>query len=143
MNIADELKSLEPSHVVSIVFSFSAIIAPGYLIIYLFKPQLIASLDVFKLLVFSMSLTLPMLALNYYVQQIVLAEIDPGPKNRLSLALMLAMVVIYPQVLMAYIQHLSFRAFLYRVISAEIFAIIVVAVYWRLALKSFRKSKAK
>lgn len=47
MSVLDQLKNLTPWDITAVLGSFLATIAPGFLIIHLFNPELIIQLEVF------------------------------------------------------------------------------------------------
>src|SRR5437879_6759127 len=61
MSWLSDLKEIDRPKIVLALMGFMATIGPGFLIIYQFKPELIEKLDIVKLIVFSCSLTLPIL----------------------------------------------------------------------------------
>ena len=67
MSMIDDLKTLGANHIAVAVLAFAALVAPGFLTIYHFKPELIEKYDVLKLVLFSLSLTLPLLGLNFVI----------------------------------------------------------------------------
>ncbi len=106
-----DIKELSWDQSIFVISGFLGSIAPGFLLLYLFKPELILSLDSFKLVIFSLALSLPVVFLN-----ILMCKSAPG--NEISnlkigyLALVLASFSMYPSILMSYLFQFSFFDYL-------------------------------
>ncbi len=64
MSLLTDIKSLKQHEIALLVATFLATIAPGFIIIFLFAPNLLKDLDVLKLTILSFSITLPVNILN-------------------------------------------------------------------------------
>jgi hypothetical protein len=64
MTLVGDLKALRGKDVLFYIGGFLATMAPGFLTVFYFRPDLLASYDTFKLVLLSLSLTVPVLALN-------------------------------------------------------------------------------
>jgi hypothetical protein len=121
MSIIEEFRKLDRGHIVFVVGGFISVVAPGFLTIYLFKPDLVGSLDTFKLLVFSAALTLPVVILNHF------AAVQLPPSKRLdhqvsSLILAMAMTcaVFYLALVISYFALLTFKLFVATVVVLQV-----------------------
>ena len=63
MSILSDLKKLDSYDITIIVIMFSSSVAPGFLILLFFKPELVLSLDVLKLTLLSLAFTTPQIIL--------------------------------------------------------------------------------
>ncbi len=64
MTLVGDLKALRGKDALFSIGGFLATMAPGFLTVFYFRPDLIASYDAFKLVLLSLSLTVPVLAVN-------------------------------------------------------------------------------
>lgn len=64
MSWPSDIRKLEYKHIWLCISVFLGTIAVGFLIIFHFKPELVEKYDIFKLLVLSLALTLPLLLIN-------------------------------------------------------------------------------
>lgn len=114
MSTIDELRKLKPMHVASWLALFLAIIAPGFLTIFLYRPELVSGLDTLKLLVFSASLTLPILLFNVVGAFAVLEARNESVDQEvlITLTILLTCLSQYLALLIAYLVGLSFKGYL-------------------------------
>ncbi len=112
MSIIEEAKKLEAFDVTFYICIFLATVAPGFLTIYLFKPELISSLDTAKLIIFSISIALPAYSINYIVMLIDRVE---GESIDFKLSGVMAgsvtSVTFYGTLMSAYFLALNFKIF--------------------------------
>lgn len=110
MSLVDEVRKLEPADFALAVGVFIAIVAPGFLTIYLYKPELVSSLDTFKLLVFSSAITLPVVVANFAAAAYLANEDSPPNFADISMqALASGCVVLYISLILSYLLTLTFR----------------------------------
>lgn len=67
MSLVEEIKKLEGLDVGLYLGAFLATIGPGFLLIFMYKPELIESLDTVKVILFSASIGFPLFALNAFI----------------------------------------------------------------------------
>jgi hypothetical protein len=67
MGLIEDVKKLDGSDVALGVFAFSATLAPGMLIIYLFHKELFLSLSTVKLVLLSISITIPQQLMSLFI----------------------------------------------------------------------------
>lgn len=112
-NIIDTLKSADGRWLSSYFAAFLATLAPGVLIIYLYKPALFIQLDSLKLILFSLSLSLPLWTVN------ILLLGPPGVRKGITdfvgivfFASLAASFAHYASLLICYIFSLRFLIFI-------------------------------
>lgn len=110
MSLVDEVRKLEPADFALAVGVFIAIVAPGFLTIYLYKPALISSLDTFKLLVFSSAITLPVVVANFAAAAYLTNEKSHPDLADISMqSLASACIALYFSLIVSYLLTLTFR----------------------------------
>lgn len=126
MSIVDDFKKLEPSDFAITFGLFVSVIAPGFLTIFLFKPELVASLDTFKLLVFSSALTLPIVALNYIA---IGVNQDASNSDRHIEAFLFSMLItcsiMYVALLISYFGMTSFKVHLGMIAIVQLVVLVI------------------
>jgi hypothetical protein len=125
----NEIKTLNWNQTLGVIFVFLGTISPGFLIIYLFKPELISSLDSIKIILFSLSISLPIVVVNMSV--CIFGSFDEEENSKFVgaiLALFLTAAALYPSILISYIYGFSFKDFLKTVLVIQIFLILFVFV---------------
>ena len=80
MDIVESVKKIDGKSATIIVAVFVSIVAPGLLILMLYKPVLFKELETIKLILLSISLSLPLWTLNAFV-------LGPPETGRVSLPL--------------------------------------------------------
>lgn len=132
MSLIDEWKKLDPSDFTLGFGVLMAVIAPGFLTLYLYRPALVESLDILKLILFSVSLTLPFVVLNFFANDIAagssLEEVSPG--SRLTNAMAGTSLVLYMALLISFLFLFTFRQYLG--------AIAVLQLLWWAVLRLVR-----
>jgi hypothetical protein len=133
--IVDDIRGLTAWDVTSLLGAFLATIAPGLLIVYLFKPELVLHLDTLKLFVFSAALTFPVIAVNAFVVAVVgpfTGSIGSGAGTRKHVYFWQAswaFLTLYSALLIAYIFKLTVILFIGTVAVLDVlFAVIVLWV---------------
>jgi len=111
MSPIDEAKKLQPSDIALGLGVLLAVIAPGFLTLYLYRPTLVESLDTFKLILFSISLTLPFVVLNFFAHD--MSADSNSEKTFAGSILINAMagtsLVLYMALLISFLFQLTFR----------------------------------
>jgi disulfide bond formation protein DsbB len=111
MSLIDEWRKLDPSDFALALGVLLAVIAPGFLTLYLYRPSLVESLDTFKLILFSISLTLPFVVLNFFAFELS-ADSNPdraSPGSILTTAMAGTSLVLYVALLISFLFQLTFR----------------------------------
>jgi len=83
-DVIDSVKNLDNRWVINYVGLFFSTIAPGMLIIYLYKPVMFVQLETIKLILFSLSLSLPLWLVNMFILG------PPGKREQLDSFIKLA-----------------------------------------------------
>ena len=71
MSVIEKLKHLNQNTAAAVAIFFLSFIGPGFLILYVFKPHLIDSLDTVKILIFSGALSAPSFIVPFFVSVII------------------------------------------------------------------------
>ena len=135
MTILDDIKRLSTNDISIVMSAFISIVAPGFLTLYLFKPNLIVTLDTSKLIFFSIALALPVVITNFlsiaayhpFLTKGTQSQV-PSDQDRVQAfvdAMALASIIFYPSILTAYLFGLSFRHFLIAVAVLQLVVFIL------------------
>jgi hypothetical protein len=132
MDVIDQVKKLEAFHFVASIVGFVGIISPGLLILFLFKRDLFISLDLIKLILLSVSLSLPIILFNLFLWG-ALPDDSKESKNTIAIDLVVALVtsstVFYLPLAVTFLWGLGFHAYLWILVVLEvILAIIAVLI---------------
>jgi hypothetical protein len=145
MSWPSDILKLEYKHIWLCISVFLGTIAAGFLIVFHFKPELVEKYDIFKLLVLSLALTLPLLLINAVIAAFLYDRLPDDYENETAKnvditkgALGLNAVVIYFSLLVCYFASLHFKWFLGIVAGLEIF-MLFGSVFVRHILKSEKK----
>lgn len=140
--LIDQIKRLKSKDVAFVIGLFIAVLAPGFLTLYLFQPEAIAGYDTIKVIIFSAALTLPVFSFNLLVTGIAstesLHEDQFGPWIMSSL---LTTLTFYPALLASYIYNLRFIAFLALLASIGLFLLLTAVAAINRREKTPRKAK--
>jgi hypothetical protein len=127
MNWISEIRKLEYKHIWLCFSIFMGTISAGFLIVFHFKPELVEKYDVFKLLVLSLALTLPLLPINAVITGFLYHRLPDDYENEMAKnvdmtkgALGLNAVVIYFSLLICYYWSFNFKRFFWIVAGLEI-----------------------
>ncbi len=142
MSYIQDMKSLEHQHYLLAGLFFAATLAPGFLIIFHFRPELVERYDFFKLLLLSMSLTVPYLLIN--ATQISSTGLfdqhgRTGHKAGLGMACFSSFYVLFVALLIAYYFDYSFRKFTVHVLLLTVLSYLIL---W-LTARAERKKSSK
>ncbi len=141
MSYIQDIKDLEQYHFLLGGLFFAATLAPGFLVIFHFKPDLIEKYDFFKLTLFSLSLTVPYVLSHLFAISALEALDVSSEENHLAgmaIACMSSLGVLFISLLLAYFFRSSFKLFLLYVASLTF---VSYGTYW-LAAHEERKKKA-
>ena|ERR1017187_8105880 len=133
MGLLSEVEKLNYKQIWVYALVFLGTIASGFLIIFLFKPDLIEKYDVLKLVFLSLALTLPLVEINAVISAILFHNLPNDSENgeaeknidAVRGALLLNSIVIYPSLLVCYFCSLKFKWFLGMVGALEFFIFIL------------------
>ena len=135
MSLIDEARKLHSSDIALGIGVIVAIVAPGFLTIFLYRPGLIASLDTFKLLLFSASLTLPIVAMNFACANHFEEGSGESSTTIAILAMAMSCMVLYLALVTSYLLSLSFRAHLVGLGALQVLLFLVLYVEKRCKTK--------
>jgi hypothetical protein len=120
MSIVSELREFKITDALLCVAVFLATVAPGFLILYLYKPIFVKELDILKLLLFSGSLTLPGFLLNVLFFAAATTKIKNWSlKEDISAGSILSFFAYYIIIAIAYFLGLTFHFFIFAMIGVE------------------------
>ena len=106
LSLISEARELDGWHIAVGMLGFLGVIAPGFLIVYHYHPDLIVKLDVAKLVVFSASLSVPVVFVNLVIATAAYpGEDGPDQKDALIMAAFGSASMLYGALLPAYIWH--------------------------------------
>jgi hypothetical protein len=131
MGFISELDKLDLPKVTTSILLFMSSIAPGFLVIFLFRPELVDRFDIFKLTLFTLALTSPLLIINSILGMFVSVNpfrIGENISLRLLGGVSINIVVYYPIILMAYLYSWKFHQFILWLISVEAGLIILTVL---------------
>ena len=117
-----EITELTWKQTIGGVFCFLGAIAPGFMILYLYKPELIESLETIKLVIFSLSISLPLFFTNMFGLSAIDKELEKKKSSFefAAIAMFLCFATSYPAILYAYLNKLSFEAFLVSILISQV-----------------------
>jgi len=117
MSWISEIKEFKPKTTATWIGIFMGTVSPGFLILYQYRPELIEKLDIIKLIIFAISLTLPVFVVNL-ANMIDYKKIDPFPddlkhdlKPLVILASGMTVTELYTALFFAHGYHLKFQTF--------------------------------
>lgn len=124
-----ELIEFEEKHYLTSLMTALASICPGFLTIYLFHPELVGSLDIFKLLIFSASIGLPIVVLNSFLIMLSIDSLNENPFALIwTFGASITVCVYYISLYFSYAYSLSFRHYTYIVIAFEVIAYLLCMI---------------
>jgi hypothetical protein len=126
MSVVDEFRKLTRSDILLSVGLFVSVIAPGFLTIFLYKPELVASLETFKLVVFSGALGLPVVVVNH----LVVSQTQRFKNNSAAVgfAMFLTYIVFYSALLVSYFWNFSFRWYLGILMAIQMLFVGIIVI---------------
>ena len=123
MGLLQGIKEIKITEFCVYTIVFLSVIAPGLLIIFLYKPALFQSLDSIKLLLFSAALSLPIPTFNTFLMAIIW-DLKEGGREAFEELVMLTMassfLVLYIAIAVAYLRSLDFKGFLFYVLILNV-----------------------
>lgn len=135
MSYIQDIRSLEHHHVLLGGLFFAATFAPGFLILFHFKPDLVESYDFFKLALFSLSLTLPFVLAHSFLISAIGAADESDEYDHLAAiacACVCSVIILFSSLLIAYLYDATFKIFLLLVAVLTMFACVgYFAAAWK------------
>jgi len=108
-----DITNLSWGQTIGSILGFMGAISPGFLLIYVFKPELVYQLETVKLIIFSLSLSLPVFIINFlFISAVDVNNVEVPPQILAGFALFMSFLAMYPNLLMAYMFNLSFNIFM-------------------------------
>ena len=133
MSAIEDLKNIEIQHFAVYCLIFLSIMAPGLLIIYLFKIQIFLSFGVLKLMLFSIALSLPIPTLNTFISGTIDKDDGADVDNHVLLNIIFSFVGLYAAILIAYLWGLTFKELLITIGVLE--TIYITALFYTERIK--------
>ena len=128
----EQIKTLTIDQIVGGIFALVGALCPGFLIVYVFKPELISSLETIKLIIFSISLTLPIIILNIaIIARLESQNSQDEDYEIVGKSLLLSSILFYPVLLLAYLMSLNFKFFLLSLVLSQILIVMIVYFIYR------------
>ncbi|MEE9369358.1 MAG: hypothetical protein V3V05_10935 [Pontiella sp.] len=121
-----DLKSIKVEEALVGLLIFMAVIPTGILTIYLYKPDLLISLGTAKLILFAISLTLPIYLLNLAIQMMFLAVNNQKlTRAEFTMAGFGSCISIYFAVGISYMYDFNFQNFILTILGMEMVIILL------------------
>jgi hypothetical protein len=123
-----EVKKIEAHLVIVLLLVFLSTIAPGFLLLFRFKPELLEKLDSVKLVLLAISLTLPVLVVNVVsVMFVFFSAVGSGRDLKVFVlgGCVVTVIAFYGALLGAYLESWTFVRFL-----ASLFGVDVAILIW-------------
>jgi len=135
MSNIGEFANLDLRRLLIFLLLFASTIAPGILLVYFFKNSLITSLDIFKLILFAFSITIPVFVLNSFLLIPFIHDKDSlkmDDENRLSLNFifggLITLIQLNAGILIAYLFHFPIRYFVFYFCAVQLVIVFVCLV---------------
>lgn len=148
----EKIKSFSATIFLQLIFGS---LIPGILFIFLFNRDLFFTLDIFRLITLSISITAPVLTINSFLILIVLA-LDHPPQNEYKLNKLFSLMiyggsfitnlVLYFTILIGYLNSYTIKKCVFVAIEVEIYVAIsflVIGFYLKIRKINFRQLGAK
>jgi hypothetical protein len=129
MSWISDIEKIDFPKIAKTIALFMATIAPGFLILYLFKHDLIANLDIIKLIIFSFSLTLPLLIFNWFSVLAIIAIYTDTKNHDVEMELgsiTVNIMAYYLAIFIAYLYALPFRSFVWILLGINFFILFIL-----------------
>lgn len=135
-----ELKDVGEKFYLVVGVTIFAVLSPGFLVVLYYKPSLIESVDIFKLLFASTSLTLPLAIITFLLVSLPMAiAVNDDHTTEISgiwlISAFVTAIILYLSLYAAYLLVLPFRRFTYIVLGLDsvvaIFCIVAAVLVHR------------
>ena len=124
----NEIKNLSWGQFVGVLFGTLGAVSPGFLVLFLFQPELVRELDTIKVIIFSLSLSLPLFVVNMsflYEFQKTRLDKDVEEFDIAAESLFLVFLSSYSALLISYLSEFTFKEFLASIIVTEAGALLI------------------
>ena len=122
-----DIKSLSWRQTIGGLLVCTGAVCPGFLTLFLFKPELVTSLETIKILLFSISLSLPVVFVNLPVA-IYVSEDEDDKYHPILISLLLSSKVFYPSLLISYLLDYQFKLFLMTIAIVQLLVASTVII---------------
>lgn len=143
MSYVQDLLSLNQRHLNLAISFFGGTVAPGFLILYHFKPDLVNEWDFFKIVLFSVALTMPSVLLHYVQISSYGLKTKEGEKDYVGAAILACFTSLFSlhiALVGAYILDWSFREFLMGAVASTVVCYVGA---WRAARQESKERLSK
>lgn len=128
MNIIEEIQKLSARDIMKYSSIFLASVAPGFLILCHYQPNLVKEYSTAKIIIFSIALTLPLLFANITL----IGEYHHSKISQLEAQIMVGalytFIIYYAPLSIAYLFKLHFKVFAYLLLGLEALFIILFLI---------------
>ena len=145
MGWISEVRRIELPKILISALVLLGTIAPGFLILYLYKPDLIEKLDIAKLLIFSAALTVPVLVTNVLGVLVIFLRAAEEGTDTLAFIVggtLISIFSFYGSIGAAYEYSLPFGTFLSWLLGVDLVVLLFVALV-RLQCDKDERQKSK
>jgi hypothetical protein len=142
MNIFDEIKKLDVPSVLRYAFVFISTFSPGLLTLQIFFPHLVANYDIVKVLLLSLSISIPIFMTHLLAIMLFLNK--PNKHDAIDVgeiaftAIVFTFLTYYALLAWFYYYSLDFRQFLKILFKLEV-ALFIFSILW--GMKNFCKKR--
>lgn len=120
---------INPKKIASALFNIVFIIVPGFAIIFVYYRDLFISLEIFKLLLLSMTFSAPFILINFFVTQEGSKINESRVSPKLTLPIFAGALVVYLSLIIAKLFHFNLKYFLIITVCIEFIAILILWGY--------------
>jgi len=137
-----DLDKIDRSKVAFGLLGFLATVGPGFLIVYLFKPELIEKLDIVKLTIFSCALTTPLLMTNVLANIVIQSKENNEGEIASVMGTAFASHIIssYSAIFLAYWFHWEFLRFVWWALGFSVGVSILIYFVEKLPGEKHKKN---
>jgi len=133
-----DIDKIKPYPVYIVTVTLWALIAPGYLILYLFKPQLFEETDIFKLTILAISMTGPVLFGNVFLilgtafkKSRSYTQLHWASGRSILISSLFLLPIFYLPILVGYCLRYSIRSVINLILICEVLAIMFLfGLHW-------------
>jgi hypothetical protein len=137
--LIEAMRQIKPHEIMRSILVFLSTVAPGVLVIFYYKPELIHELDVLKLIVLSAAITLPLIVVNSMIITFLYQGEGTLPAKLGAIlfdAMLTSFFFLYFILFISWFQSLSFKIF---VMLAVILELALLIVCFRIGFPKFKK----
>lgn len=138
MSFIEDIQKVKTDHLFTTILSFVSIISPGVLILFMYKPELIYQFDIFKILLLSLSITMPLLTLNFFALASMSYYGEMDQPRYIKGAMLFTAIIFNYLLLIAYLRGpFTFKQFVLNIIFNEIG---LLAISWFICKRKNKSS---